>query len=360
MKISLFIFNPYSGIGGGDKTLYRFLNSVNFERYNVTLITLSNIKKFSKKIKIIKLKSSSTFISFFQIQKIIANDNSSKKIFFSMQYFVNVPAILFLRKIKNLKIFIYEINHPDELDYSENIIKYLKKKILKLLIKKIYKKADIIASNSEELSKDLSTLINKQVKTIYNPCFFKINFYKKRKINFNKINILNIARFEHQKDHLTLLRAINFSKVKDKIKLNLIGYGSKEKLIRNYIFKNNINCKIYTKNQKLSSFYKSNDLFVLSSLYEGLPTVMIEAASYCLPIISSKFKSGSREILGNNKFGYLFPIKDYRLLSSLLDNFYENRETFYKKEKLCRKNLEKFSYKKNIRKFNFFLDTLSY
>ena len=67
MKISLFIFNPYSGIGGGDKTLYRFLNSVNFEKYNVTLITLSNIKKFSKKIKIIKLKSSSTFISFFQI-----------------------------------------------------------------------------------------------------------------------------------------------------------------------------------------------------------------------------------------------------------------------------------------------------
>ena len=63
-----------------------------------------------------------------------------------MQYFVNVPAILFLRKIKNLKIFIYEINHPNELDYSENIIRYFKKKILKLLIKKIYKKADIIAS----------------------------------------------------------------------------------------------------------------------------------------------------------------------------------------------------------------------
>ena len=65
MKISLFIFNPYSGIGGGDKTLYRFLNSVNFERYNVTLITLSNIKKFSKKIKIIKLRSELNFYQFF-------------------------------------------------------------------------------------------------------------------------------------------------------------------------------------------------------------------------------------------------------------------------------------------------------
>ena len=360
MKISLFIFNPYSGIGGGDTTLYRFLNSVNFEKYNVTLITLSNIKKFSKNIKIIQLKSSSTFISFLEIQKIILNDNSSKKIFFSMQYFVNVPALLFLRKINNLKIFIYEINHPNELDYSENIIQYFKKKILKLLIKKIYKKADIVASNCEELSKDLSILINKKVKTIYNPCFFKINFRKKRRIKFNKINILNIARFEHQKDHLTLLKAIKFSKIKDKIKLNLVGYGSKEKLIRNYIYKNNINCKIFKNKQKLSSFYKSNDLFVLTSLYEGLPTVMIEAASYCLPIISSKFKSGSREILGNNKFGHLFPVKDYRFLSLLLENFYENREIFYKKEKLCRKNLEKFSYNQNLRKFNFFLDKLAY
>ena len=359
MKTNLYIFNPYSAIGGGDKTLQRFIKSINSDEYNITLFSLSNMTKFSRKIKFIRLKSNSTFMSFIKIQKIILKDNSLKKIFFSMQYFVNVPAILFLRKIKNLKMIIYEINHPNELNYSEGLVQYIKKKILKFLVKKIYHKVDIVASNSKELSNDLSLLINKKVKTIYNPCFHKINLIKKRKRIKNKINILNISRFEFQKDHLTLLKGINYSKIKNKIKLNLVGYGSREKIIKDYIYKNNINCKIYKNKTKLSSFYRSNDLFVITSLFEGLPTVMVEAASHCMPIVSSKFKSGSKEILGNGKFGYLFPIKDFKSLSRILDNFYENPEIFHKKEKLCRKNLKKFSYKESIRKFNFYLKKLS-
>ena len=97
MKTSLYVFNPYSGIGGGDTTLIRFLKSINLKKYNVTIFTLEKVKKISKKIKIIKLAASSTLMSFIQIKKIILSDNSLKKIFFSMQYFVNVPAIFFFK-----------------------------------------------------------------------------------------------------------------------------------------------------------------------------------------------------------------------------------------------------------------------
>ena len=357
MKTSLYVFNPYSGIGGGDTTLIRFLKSINFKKYNVTIFTLEKVKKFSKKIKIIKLNSSSTLMSFVQIKKIILGDNAFKKIFFSMQYFVNVPSIFFLSKIKNLKMIVYEINHPDQLKYSENIIQFFKNKILIFLAKKIYHKADIVSSNSKELSKDLSLLINKKVETIYNPCFFKIK-KKKKKINSNKITILNIARFEQQKDHLTLLKAINISKIKNNVRLNLVGYGTREKLIQDYINKYNIDCKIY-KSKKLSSFYRSSDLFILTSLYEGLPTVMMEAASHCMPIVASQFKSGSNEILKNGKCGFVFPIKDFRALSKIIEHFYENPKIFFKKEKLCRKNLKRFSNKESLKKFNYFLNKLS-
>ena len=357
MKVSLYVFNPYSGIGGGDLTLIRFLKSINFKKYNVTIFTLEKIKKFSKKIKIIKLDSRSTFMSFIKIKKIILSDSSVKKIFFSMQYFVNVPAIIFLKKIKNLKIFIYEINHPDQLKYNDNIIQFFKNKILFFLVKQIYKKVDIVSSNSKELSKDLSVLINKKVETIYNPCFFKI-IKKNKNIKNNKITILNVARFEKQKDHLTLLKAINYSKIKNNIRLNLVGYGTREKLIQDYINKNNIDCKIYS-SKKLSLFYKTSDLFILTSLYEGLPTVMVEAASHCMPIITTQFKSGSSEILNNGKYGFVFPIKDFNALSKIIENFYENPKIFFKKEKLCRKNLKKFSHKKSLIKFNYLLDKLS-
>ena len=359
MKTNLYIFNPYSSVGGGDKTLKRLMQSINIKKYNITLFSLSGMRNFSKNIKFLKLKSKSTLTSFFQIKKIIDQDISSKKIFFSMQYFVNVPAILFLRKVKNLKIIIYEINHPNELNYSEELVQYIKNKILKFLVKKIYYKADIVASNSKELSNDLSLLIKKTVKTIYNPCFYKMNLIKKKKFNKNKINILNISRFEFQKDHLTLLRAINSSKIKNKIRLNLVGYGSKENIIKDYINRNKINCRIYKNKTNLSAFYRSNDLFIMTSLYEGLPTVMVEAASNCLPIISSKFKSGSMEILGNGKFGHLFEPKDFKSLSNILDNFYENPKIFFKKEKLCRGNLKKFSFYENTKKFNLYLNKLS-
>jgi len=358
MRVSLYLFNPYPAVGGADSTILKFINSLNFKKYDLTYFSLKPVKYCNKKIKYIVIKSSSVFLSFFKIKKIILKDNlNSEKIFFSMQYFVNVFTIFFLSEIKNLKTFLYEINHPIELDFSENIIEFLKKKIIKFLVKKLYNKADIVAANSKELGRDLSSFINKKVEIILNPCFKKISLIKKKKLN-KKIKILNISRFETQKDHLTLLKGINGSKFKYCIKLNLVGYGSKKNEILDYIIQNNINCKIHKKNNNLRYFYSSNDIFVFTSLYEGLPTVMVEAASFCMPIISSKFKSGSREILGNGKFGTLFEVGDHKKLSKLLNNFFRNPEIFYLKEKKCRKNLKKFLDCLNINKFNYLLDSL--
>jgi glycosyltransferase involved in cell wall biosynthesis len=358
MRISLYIFNPYPAVGGADSTILKFINSLDLTKYDLTYFSLRPVKHVNKKIKYIVLKSNSVFFSFFKIKKIILKNNlCQKKIFFSMQYFVNVFTLFFLSKIENLKIFLYEINHTTELDFSKNIIEFIKKRIIKFLVKNLYNRADIVAANSKELGKDLSSLIKKKVEIIFNPCFTKLTLPKK-KIFSKKIRILNIARFEYQKDHLTLLKGISGSKVKDSIELNLVGYGSKKSEILDYIVKNNINCKIYVKNNNLRYFYSSNDVFVYTSIYEGLPTVMVEAASHCMPIISSKFKSGSKEILGNGQFGYLFKIGDHKRLSQLLNNFAKNPKSFYLKEKKCRKNLKKFLVSLNVRKFNSLLDSL--
>ena len=357
MKISLYIFNPYTAIGGADSTILKLIRFLNFSKYDLIYFSLKPVNHTNKKIKYILLESSSVFLSFFKIKKIISKNPCRKKIFFSMQYFVNVFTLCFLSRIKNLKTFIYEINHPIELDFSRSILEFLKKRVIKFLVKNLYGRAEIVAANSKELAKDLSLIINKKVEIILNPCFRKITLHKKKKF-IKKIKILNISRFEYQKDHLTLLKGINESKFKNNIQLNLVGYGSKKKEIIDYINKNNINCKIHEKNINLSYFYLSNDIFVYSSIYDGLPTVMVEAASYCMPIISSKFKSGAKEILGNGQFGYLFKIGDHKQLSQLLNNFVENPKPFYLKEKRCRKNLKKFLVKTNVNKFNSLLDSL--
>ena len=85
---------------------------------------------------------------------------------------------------------------------------------------------------------------------------------------------------------------------------------------------------------------------------------MIEAASYCMPIISSNFKSGSKEILCSRKGGSIFDIKNYLRLSQLINRFYKSPFAYYKKELVCRKNVSKFSKIKNLSIFNKILKTI--
>ncbi len=357
-KTKIFIFNPYPAIGGVDSTIKKFIFSLP-QKYQIEYLSLKKTENFKKKnIKNTIINSNSTFRSFFKIYKIFENDKCKKKIFFSMQYFVNVWSIIFIKLFLRKKLFIYEVNHLNELKYYSNLLDFIKKTIIKLLVKILYRYPDIIAANSQELSDDLEKYTGRKIFTLYNPCFEKVKVKKKNYKSKNIINILNISRFEDQKDHFTLLNAINISKIKDRINLTLVGYGKNYQKIKNFINKNKIKAKIILNEKKINKFYKKADLYICPSLYEGLPTTVIEAASNCVPIICSDFKSGSTEILKNGKAGYLFKVGNYRVLSKLILEFYNNPKSFFKKEFMCRKNLKRFHVKKNTNLFKKFLTSL--
>ena len=141
---------------------------------------------------------------------------------------------------------------------------------------------------------------------------------KKVKINRSKKILLNVGFFEKQKDQLTLLKSINILKKNyNNFYLLLVGDGSEYNNLSNYIKKNNLQkfVEIHRKIDNPVDFFKKADLFILSSIYEGLGNVLIEAIKYKCPIITTNCNSGPMEIISNGKYGDFFNPRDYQTLA---------------------------------------------
>ncbi len=357
-KIKLIIFHPYSKIGGADRSLSRLINQLDSFKYEVIFITIGEpkIKNYlTKKIKIIKIKSSKTIFSIIKIRSILKFLKTNEKvIFFSNQNFANIISFFILFGFSNIKHVIMERNHIDELYYYRNFFDYFKKKIILILIKIFYKHADLVLGNAKQLSIDLKKITHCEVKTIYNPAHDK-EIYKLSKSRIKKINkkniILNIGRLEIQKNQITLLRAIKNIK---NIYLIIIGYGEKKIELKNYIKQNKLSKKviILDKINNPYPYFKIAKLFVSSSLYEGFPNVLTEAIMFNVPVISSNCNSGPSEILLQKKGINTFQKENHIELEKKINYFFKNKKIFQERNKFLKKKLKRFNPKKIILEYD--------
>lgn len=180
------------------------------------------------------------------------------------------------------------------------------------LARLLYKKADVITTLSKGTTKDLidnyAVPASKAV-TIYNGYDVEGIRAKMRDMSElpNELRaaksgpwILSVGRLCRQKGQWHLIRA--FKKVCEEYpdaRLFICGRGAYEEYLKSVArgagLENNVVFLGFCRNT--FAIASKCDAFAFSSLYEGLGNVMIEALACSLPIISTDYKSGCREII---------------------------------------------------------------
>ena len=261
----------------------------------------------------------------------------------TISFFQFLPS--YITKVKGPKHMIFL--HGSVKQYFEGIRKYFKNSFFNKI-----NRFDNICTVSEEMRIQLKeifpNLTNKQV-TIYNPIDFETIETKACKRGdltsdeeklLNSSYICSVGRLdEGQKDFNTLINA--YANLKNKIseKLVLVGDGPDREKLENLVKELNLENYIIFLGKKNNPYIwmKNSKAFILSSKYEGLPTVLIEALILDIPSISSNCLTGPAEILENGKYGELFNIGNVKELEEKILLSLEKREKIRTRDYIQRK-----------------------
>ncbi len=206
----------------------------------------------------------------------------------------------------------------------------LKKRITGRLIPYFYPRAEAIVAVSRGVMQDLNRLLPKardKIHLVFNPvvsCHVLTQaqmpvvhpWFQSRE----KPVVLAVGRLEDPKDYPTLLKAFSYVRQAVPARLVILGEGSKraslQQLAQSLGIGNDLDMPGFDPNP--FRYMARADVFVLSSRYEGLPNVLIQAMACGCPVVSTNCPSGPEDILDGGKYGELVPVGDAKAMADAI------------------------------------------
>tara|TARA_B100002052_G_C15884457_1_gene600908 strand:+ start:3995 stop:5104 length:1110 start_codon:yes stop_codon:yes gene_type:complete len=259
-------------------------------------------------------------------------------IIFSMQS--HIPAII-ISKLNKKKISIRNSEEPlGATYYADNRFLAFLVLGLKFLFYNLSDQIIAISKKSEESLKKI-VFFKSKITLILNPYLTKILKIKKK--NKSKIfSILSVGRITKQKNFDLLINSVsNLSKKYKNIELTIIGNGNLFKSTRSKIYKQK-NIRLIKWKKNLKPYFLNSDLFVLSSYYEGLPNVLIDAVNYEVPCLATDV-SGVRDILIEGRGGLIIPNNDQHKLEKNIEYSLKNYAKLKKMTLIAKKKIFRFT-----------------
>lgn len=209
--------------------------------------------------------------------------------------------------------------------------KQWKKTLERLVVSRMYPLADGIVTVSRGVAEDLAVYAGislERVKVIYNPV---LSDQIIRSADQPVIHpffadpqcpvILGVGRLTEQKDFATLVKAFDILRRKIPSRLIILGDGEERQALEELIQTSGLQGLVDLPGFEINpyAFMKRASVFVLSSKWEGLPNVLIQALACGCPVISTDCLSGPSEILKGGEYGALVPVGDVEAMAGAME-----------------------------------------
>lgn len=250
----------------------------------------------------------------------------------------------------NVKIICCE--HSNLLNFCDN---GYQQKLAQWLSAKFADKVITLTEKDTLNYKKKFNIIPKRIEYIYNFIDEKL-LNLKSNYDVESKKIISVGRLVKVKgfDRLVEIAKIVFEdkRTKDWV-WHIYGEGPERERLKQLIKKYNLEKKVILKGnvENIYEIYKEYSFYVMTSYFEGLPMVLLEAKANSLPIISFDINTGPSEIVRNNIDGYLIQDGDLKEISSKIIELAINDDTRKKFSLNAKENLDKFSKKKIIKKW---------
>lgn len=128
--------------------------------------------------------------------------------------------------------------------------------------------------------------------------------------------VLGVGRLTKQKDFANLIRAFALVRATRPARLLILGEGEDRPMLEALAGELGLGAVVSLPGfvQNPYAYMRRAGAFVLSSAWEGLPTVLIEALALGTPVVSTDCPSGPLEVLEGGKYGALVPLADPQAL----------------------------------------------
>jgi glycosyltransferase involved in cell wall biosynthesis len=274
-------------------------------------------------VRVIDLGAKSTLLSVPQLARYLRRERPVA--LFSALEHVNVAALLARKFTRAPLRSVISLRNQLSLELGAGHAK--RGQLIGRLARRLYPGADAIVSVSNGVADDAATFLGLprlRIQTIYNPV---INADLRRRRELPPQHpwlleksipvVITVGRLNSQKDHATLLRA--FAQTTEAAGARLVVFGEGDlradlTALRDDLgMRERVDFPGFCDNPYAEM--RACDLFVLSSRFEGLPGVLIQALACGAQVVSTDCPSGPHEILQGGRLGPLVPVGDVGALA---------------------------------------------